>query len=348
VPHSKILIVDDTIPNIKMVAGLLQPQSYDLSYATNGEEALNLVAGNLYDLILLDILMPGIDGYEVCLKIREDVRYSNIPIIFLTANTDEKSIAKAFECGGQDYITKPFSGVELLARVRTFLKLKNFEDSLQFKIDAAMQELKTLNNEIVETQKEVIFTMGAIGETRSKETGQHVKRVAEYSKLLALLSGLDEEEAELVKMASPMHDIGKVGIPDIILHKPGRLTEGEFEIMKTHVAIGHEMLKHSNRSILKAAAIIAHEHHEKWDGNGYPQGLAGTDIHIYGRISALADVFDALGSNRCYKKAWPDEDIFLLLKEQSGIHFDPQLIDLFFENLEEFLAIRVKYVDIFE
>jgi len=348
VAQSKILIVDDTIPNIKMVAGLLQPQSYQLSYATNGEEALELVAKNLYDLILLDILMPGIDGYDVCLKIREDLRYANIPIIFLTANTDEKSIAKAYECGGQDYITKPFSGVELIARVRTFLKLKNFEDSLQFKIDAAMQELKALNNEIVETQKEVIFTMGAIGETRSKETGQHVKRVAEYSKLLALLWGLNAEEAELIKMASPMHDIGKVGIPDNILNKPGLLTADEFEVMKTHVSIGHEMLQHSNRSILKAAAIIAYEHHEKWDGNGYPQGLSGENIHLYGRISALADVFDALGSSRCYKEAWQDEDIFNLLKEQRGIHFDPQLIDLFFENLQQFLAIRAKYVDILE
>jgi len=347
VSQNKILIVDDTIANIKLVAGLLQSQAYEISYATHGEQALELVTDNLYDLILLDILMPGIDGYEVCLKIRKDPRYTNIPIIFLTANTNEKSIVKAYECGGQDYITKPFSGVELIARVRTFLKLKNFEDSLQNKIDAAMQELKSLNKEIEETQKEVIFTMGAIGETRSKETGYHVKRVAEYSNLFAILLDMDEAEAELIKMASPMHDIGKVGIPDNILNKPGKLTANEFEIMKTHVSIGHEMLKHSNRSILKAAAIIAYEHHEKWDGSGYPQAIAGEDIHIYGRISALADVFDALGSNRCYKKAWADEDIFKLLKEQRGIHFDPQLIDLFFQNLDQFLAIRAEYVDVF-
>lgn len=346
--HSKILIVDDTLSNIKMVAGLLQQQSFHLSYATNGEEALKLVAENLYDLILLDILMPGIDGYEVCQRIRQDIRYSNIPIIFLTANSDEKSIAKAYECGGQDYITKPFSGVELVARVKTFLKLKNFEDSLQLQIDDAMQELKALNNEIVETQKEVIFTMGAIGETRSKETGFHVKRVAEYSELLALLSGLDEDEAELIKMASPMHDIGKVGIPDNILNKPGKLTPEEFEVMKTHVTIGHEMLQHSSRSIMQAAAIIAYEHHEKWDGSGYPQNLSASNIHIYGRITALADVFDALGSSRCYKEAWPDSQIFQLLKEQRGKHFDPHLVDLFFAHLDDFLAIRAKYVDIFE
>lgn len=209
---------------------------------------------------------------------------------------------------------------------------------LCFYIDITQQV--HLNREIIATQKEVISTMGAIGETRSKETGDHVKRVAEYSKLLALKHGLTLEEAEQIKMASPMHDIGKVGIPDNILNKPGKLSVEEFEIMKTHAELGHEMLKGSQQSLLKTAAIISMEHHEKWDGSGYPRGLKGEDIHLYGRITAIADVFDALGHDRVYKKAWPLEEILSLFKAEQGKHFDPGLIDLFFSNLHEFLAIK--------
>jgi len=208
-------------------------------------------------------------------------------------------------------------------------------------------EIIQLNEEIVKTQKEVVLTMGAIGETRSKETGLHVKRVAEYSYLLGNLYGLDEAEANLLKQASPMHDIGKVGIPDDILNKPGKLTFEEFEIMKTHAKLGYEMLDHSQRPILKASAVIAHSHHEKWDGSGYPRGLKGEEIPIYGRITAIADVFDALGHDRVYKKAWEDERIFTLFKEERGKHFDPSLIDLFFNNLDAFLEIRNRYVDVF-
>ena len=197
-----------------------------------------------------------------------------------------------------------------------------------------------LNKDIIATQREVISTMGAIGETRSKETGAHVKRVAEYSKLLALKVGLSLEEAEELKMASPMHDIGKVGIPDSILNKPGKLTDEEFEIMKTHASLGYEMLRHSNQKLLRSAAIVANEHHEKWNGKGYPNGLSKTDIHIYGRITAIADVFDALGHDRVYKKAWPLENILELFKTERGEHFDPQLIDIFIENLDEFLEIK--------
>lgn len=206
-------------------------------------------------------------------------------------------------------------------------------------------EIVKLNEEIIHTQKEVVLTMGAIGETRSKETGQHVKRVAEYSYLLAKLVGLSEEEAFLLKQASPMHDIGKVAIPDNILNKPGKLTFEEFEIMKTHAEIGYEMLKYSDRAILKASALVAYTHHEKWDGTGYPNALAGENIPIFGRITAMADVFDALGHDRVYKKAWPMNEILELFKEQRGKHFDPNLVDLFFEHLDEFLKIRDYYED---
>jgi PAS domain S-box-containing protein len=207
------------------------------------------------------------------------------------------------------------------------------------------KELNKATLEIIDTQKEVVFTMGAIGETRSKETGLHVKRVAEYSYLLAKLYGLSEEEASLLKQASPMHDIGKVGIADSILNKPGKLTSEEFEIMKTHATLGYEMLKHSSKDILKAASIVAYEHHEKWDGTGYPRGLKGEDIHIFGRITAIADVFDALGHDRVYKKAWELDRILDLFKENRAKHFDPNLIDIFLSNIDKILEIKEELED---
>lgn len=202
-----------------------------------------------------------------------------------------------------------------------------------------------LHEDLEATQREIVYLLGEAVETRSKETGNHVKRVAEISRLLALESGLDEEEAEVVLFASPLHDLGKIGIPDAILNKPGRHTEEEFEMMKTHANIGYEMLKGSNRIVLQAGATIALEHHERWDGSGYPFGKTGEDIHIYGRITALADVFDALGSDRCYKKAWPLEKTLALLKEEKGKHFDPRLIDLFFKNINKVLSIMSHYPD---
>ncbi|MFC5471356.1 DUF3369 domain-containing protein [Cohnella suwonensis] len=202
-----------------------------------------------------------------------------------------------------------------------------------------------LNEEVENTQKEIIFTLGEIAETRSKETGYHVKRVAEYAKLLALKYGLPEEEAELVRLASSMHDVGKVAVPDAILNKPGKLTDEEFDTIKHHTNFGYDMLNHSNRDIIKYAAIIAHQHHEKFNGTGYPNGLAGENIHIYGRIVAIADVFDALGSDRVYKKAWPLDDILAYFRGESGRHFDPKLLDVFFDNLPGILRIRDEYAE---
>lgn len=215
-------------------------------------------------------------------------------------------------------------------------------------LEAQLNEIKSLQDEILKTQTEIIFTMGTVGESRSKETGNHVKRVAEYSKVLALHYGLPPEEAVRLKEASPMHDIGKIGIPDAILNKPGKLTIEEYEVMKTHAQLGYDMLKHSERPLLKTAAIVAHEHHEKYDGSGYPRGLKGEDIHIFGRITALADVFDALGSDRVYKKAWDDEKLLDLFREQKGAHFDPDLIDIFFNNIDVFYKIRNQFSDKFK
>ncbi|RLA79397.1 MAG: two-component system response regulator [Epsilonproteobacteria bacterium] len=339
----KILIVDDTPKNVQLVANLLN--SYDTAFALSGEQALEMIQEDSFDLILLDVMMPGIDGYETCSRLRKIDAYDKVPVIFLTAKSDNESILKGFDVGGQDFVTKPFNTKELLSRVNTFLKLKSFEDEQQIKIDEAVSELKTLNKEIVDTQKEVIFTMGAIGESRSKETGLHVKRVAEYSYLFAVLLGVPDEDAQLMKMASPMHDIGKVAIPDSILNKPAKLDKDEWEIMQTHSLLGYEMLKYSQRPILSLAADIALYHHEKYDGSGYPNALKGEEIKLCGRITALADVFDALGSERCYKKAWEDEKVFELLKSERGKHFDPVLVDLFFDNLDAFLEIRDKYKD---
>ena len=209
-----------------------------------------------------------------------------------------------------------------------------------------VSEVMKLNDEIEDTQREIIYAMGEIGETRSKETGNHVKRVAFYSHKLAILYGLSHSEAELLQMASPMHDIGKVGIPDSVLNAPRKLDKDEWILMQTHAELGYEMLKSSNKPILQAAATVANEHHEKWDGSGYPRGLSGKEIHIYGRITAVADVFDALGSERVYKKAWALDDILNLFKAESGKHFEPKLIELFISNLDEFLKIRDEFVDV--
>lgn len=204
-----------------------------------------------------------------------------------------------------------------------------------------------LNEEMENTQKEIIFTMGEIVETRSNETGNHVKRVAEYSKLLALKLGLPEEEADLLRLASPMHDVGKVGIPDSVLNKPGKLTDEEFKLMKTHTTMGYSMLNHSQKDIIRIAATIALQHHEKFDGTGYPNNLKGEDIHIFSRITTIADVFDALCSERVYKRAWPVEEAVALLRSERGKHFDPNLVDLFFEHLDEILEIKAAYMDRF-
>ncbi len=220
--------------------------------------------------------------------------------------------------------------------------MKNMSSSIK----DGIHQIESLSDEIINTQKEIIYTMSEIAETRSKETGNHVKRVAEYSKLIALKLGINEQEAEMLKLASPMHDIGKVGIPDNILNKPGKLTPEEFEIMKTHAQLGYEMLKHSSKPILQAAAIVSKEHHEKYNGNGYPKGLKGEEIHIFARITAVADVFDALGSDRIYKKAWEDEKIFELFNSEKGEHFDPKVIEALFHSLDEIKTIRERFKDI--
>ena len=313
---------------------------YDMLGATNGEDALEMVAEEKVDLILLDIMMPDMDGYEVCQRLKASEKSAGIPVIFITAKTDEDSIEKAYEVGGVDYITKPFRSREVLSRISNHLILSEQKVILEEKVKEKTKELREINFELEETQREILLAMSYVGEIRSRETANHVKRVALYSEILAKAYGLSAEEVTLLKDASPMHDIGKVGIEDCILNKAGKLTNSEFATMQTHASMGYELFKHSKRKLLHAASIVAYEHHEKYDGSGYPRGLKGEEIHIFGRITALADVFDALASDRVYKKAWEDERIFTLIKEESGKHFDPKLVELFFENLGAFLTVR--------
>lgn len=338
-----ILIVDDTVANLQLLSNLLKDEGYKVRPATSGKLALQAVQQIKPDLILLDIKMPEMDGYEVCQMLKEAPEHRDIPIIFISALTDADDKVKAFKVGGVDYIAKPFQVEEVKARVATHLQLKEYQDNLEEKVKKGLSEIQILNQEMIATQSEVIFTMGEICETRSHETGMHVRRVAEYSYLLANLAGV--AEAEMIKQTAPMHDIGKVAIPDSILNKPGPLTVDEWGVMKTHSRLGYQMLDVSDREMFKMAAIIALQHHEKWDGSGYPDGLKGENIHIAGRIVAIADVFDALGNDRCYKKAWPLDQILGLLKEEQGKAFEPKLIELFMDNLDKFIEISIKYTE---
>ena len=344
-----ILIVDDVADNIQVAMNILKEENYDFSFATSGDEALSQLENSSFDLVLLDIMMPGIDGYEVCRRMRMAGHLKDIPVIFLTAKADVDSIAKGFEVGGLDYIVKPFHANELLARVKTHLELYKAKELLKhhnLSLQTKMTHCETrLLSELEENQKEMIFILTELMESTSDETGQHIRRVAEYSRLLAHYHPrISEEDANVIYHASPMHDIGKIAIPEKILHKKGRLTEDEFQVIKTHTSKAHEFLMTSSRKIMKAADIIAHEHHEKWDGSGYPRGLKGENIHIFGRIVALADVFDALTHKREYKEAWSDEEAIEYIKAHAGTQFDPALVDIFTANIDEFLSIeKIKF-----
>jgi len=327
----RVMIIDDSPTIIKIVSMLLEnkiDKDLEIVKCNSGEVALRKLVDIEVDLILLDVIMNGMDGLETCRKIKTTSKAKDVPIIFLTSKSEEEDIINGFEVGGIDYISKPFREAEFIARVKTQLKIAELQ-----------------KRELESTQSEVIFKMGEIGESRSEETANHVKRVAEYSYLLAQLCGLEQKECQLLAIASPMHDIGKVSTPDNILKKPGKLTKEEFCEMQKHTTVGYELFANSRGEILKTAAIVAHEHHEKYNGKGYPRGLKGNEIHIYGRITAVVDVFDALGSERVYKKAWELDKILALLKEEKAEHFDPHLVDLFIDNIDDFLAIRDKFKD---
>jgi len=334
-----ILLVDDRRENIELLSSFLADKGYKIRSALDGATALASINAKKPDLILLDIEMPELNGYEVCAKLKENPDTAVIPIIFISAHDDIEAKVKAFQIGGVDYITKPFANEEVVARVKMHLELTDYQHKLEDKIQDGLVEIKKLNADLELTQKEMIVTLGSIMETRDDDTGHHVVRVAKYSQLLATLYGLDEELVDLIYKAAPFHDAGKVAIPDSILNKPGKFEPQEWEIMKTHAYKGYEIFKGSTRPILKMAATIAKEHHEYWNGKGYPEGLAGEDIHIAGRIVILSDVFDALTNERVYKKAWSIEESANFIVEQKGKMFEPKIVDLFIDNLQKFREI---------
>lgn len=326
-----ILAVDDMPENLDVIKGILG-NDYSVKAAINGAIALKIAKSLPISLILLDIMMPGMDGYEVCRLLKADLKTKHIPVIFVTTKGEEQDEAKGFELGVVDYITKPVSPLILKARVATHLALFDQNQSLEIKVAKRTEAL-------MRTRMEVVERLGRAAEYRDNETGRHVIRVGKYSQALALGYGLPKSYADLIMQAAPMHDVGKIGIADSILLKPGKLEPEEFEIMKTHSAIGAEILGGSDFPLMKMAHLIALHHHEKWDGTGYPDGLKGEEIPIEGRIVAICDVFDALLSSRPYKEPWPIEKVLDFYNEQSGLHFDPNLIEVFNRISSEFIDI---------
>ena len=327
------MIIDDSRTIRKLLTHIINkriPLIDEIVECDSGEVALRKLEDITVDLIILDVMMGGIDGYETCRRIKADEKTKKTTVMFLTSQVDQNDVVKGFGVGGVDYISKPIKEAELVSRIETQLKLLNYR-----------------NNEIEKTQSEVLLKMGEIGEMRSKETGNHVKRVAGYSYLLAQLIGLEEHECNTLMNASPMHDIGKVAISDAILNKPSKLDDDERKTMQEHTVYGYNMFKNSTGEILQVAAIVAHQHHEKYDGTGYPQQLKANEIHIYGRITSIVDVFDALTSDRVYKKAWDIEKIVAFFKEEKKKSFDPYLVDEFLGNLDAFIEIKENYNDAF-
>lgn len=320
-----LLLVDDEPVNLRVLKKILG-DDYSLIFAKNGEEAIRLAKTHQPELILLDIMMPRLTGFDVCQRLKQQQQTRSIPIIFVTALNDEHDEAEGFAVGAVDYITKPVNPAIVKARVKTHLSLVQAD-------------------ELKRTQLQVVQRLGRAAEYKDNETGMHVMRMSYYSKLLALAYGFTEAQSDLLLHASPMHDIGKIGIPDSIMLKPGKLTEAEFKIMKKHPEIGAEIIGECDSALLRIAKSVALTHHEKWDGSGYPNGLAGEDIPIEGRICALADVFDALTSKRPYKEAWSIENTIEYITEQKGKHFDPRVVELLIENLPKILEIKERWQD---
>ncbi len=337
--RQKILVVDDTPENIDVLVGILK-QDYQVKAAINGEMALKIVRASTPDLILLDIMMPGIDGYEVCRRLKADHTTRHIPVIFITAKIGIQDEIHGLELGAVDYITKPISPPVVEARVKTHLALANQNRELDRKVREQTHQLN-------ETRLQIVQRLGRAAEYKDNETGLHVIRMSYYSKILALAAGMSESDADVLMNAAPMHDIGKIGIPDEILKKPGKLDNNEFDTMRTHAEIGAEIIGDGHSELLEMARTVALTHHEKWNGKGYPKGLKGEEIPRIGRIVAIADVFDALTSERPYKKAWPVEKAVALLEEEAGEHFDAELVALFLQKLPEVLEIKAQYEEYF-
>lgn len=339
-----VLVVDDTPQNLEVVSGILRDQ-YRARVALDGPTALKLVRDNPPDLILLDVMMPDMNGYQVCKRLKSDPLTRRIPVIFLTAMGEVENEAAGFGAGAVDYILKPIQPATLLARVRTHVQLGQQERHLAAMVSSRTQALERRTQELEQTRLEIIRRLGRAAEYKDDDTGFHVIRMSHYARMLAQAAGLPSDRVEVIFNAAPMHDIGKIGIPDHILQKPGTLTAEEWTVMRTHPAIGAGIIGRHGSELLEAARVVALTHHERWDGGGYPRGRKGEDIPIEGRIVAVADVFDALTSRRPYKPAWPIGDAVAYLAKQAGHQFDPTLVPMFLELLPEVLEIRRQYRD---
>ena len=354
-----VLVVDDTPENLALMAGLLKDH-YRVKVANGGEAALRLArAEPLPDIVLLDIMMPGMDGYEVCRRLKADPATEALPVIFLTALHDTADETRGLQLGAVDYIGKPVSPPIVLARLQSHLMLKHAADVLRDHNAVLEAQVRRRTQEIEGLQDVVVLALASLGETRDNETGNHLRRTQHYVRRLAeqlrahprFAAVLDDEAIRLLFKSAPLHDIGKVGIPDRILLKPGRLDADEFEVMKTHTTLGYEAIHRAEESLgqevpfLRFAKEIALSHQEKWDGSGYPQGLQGEAIPVSARLMALADVYDALISRRVYKPAMPVEQAEAIIREGRGSHFDPDVVDAFEAVREDFRAIAARFSD---
>lgn len=345
IKEAKILIVDDQPANVTLIEKMLDIDGYtNVISTTDPTQVETIYQEQNSDLILLDLNMPEMDGYQVLAKIREvDPDYP--PIIVLTAQSDRESRIKALGLGARDFLAKPFDRVELMTRIQNMLEVRIMTSAIKNQNKLLDGMVRERTKELNDTRLEVIRRLGRAAEYRDDMTGFHIIRMSRYSQLLGLAAGMSEVEAEMLLNASPMHDIGKIGIPDSVLLKPGKLDPEQWKIMQTHVDIGVEILSGSDSALMDMASEVAQNHHEKWDGSGYPRALAGEDIPLTGRVVALADVFDALTTERPYKNAWPIDETIEFLKEQSGKHFEPRLVELFIEILPNILAIREQYAE---
>lgn len=331
----RILIVDDEPNNLQLLRQILKG-TYQLSMATNGQQAIEIAHKVKPDLVLLDVMMPGMDGYETCQKLKSDRATHKIPVIFVTAKAEVVDEKRGFDVGAVDYITKPVSGPIVQARVATHLALYDQQRAMQIQINQRTADL-------AESQKAAIHMLGEAGHYNDTDTGLHIWRMAAYAGTLARKFGWRVSKSKQLEFAAPMHDTGKIGTPDAILKKPGKLDAAEWEIMKQHSQIGYDILSKSKTPLFQMAAEVALCHHEKWNGLGYPNGISETDIPESARIVAIVDVFDALTMKRPYKEAWPIAKAFDELKKGRGQHFDPNMIDCFFDHQLDFIQVKEQW-----
>jgi len=348
----KILVVDDEERNLRLMTAMLEPQGYAVVLARDGAEALQKARMDLPDVVLLDIMMPGTDGFEVAKQLKHGEETRDVPIIMVTALNEVDDRVKALEVGADDFLTKPVDKTELKARVRSSLKVKAYYDhmrdhqkELESEVARRTLQLRETMAKLSAASLETIYRLSRAAEYRDENTGAHVLRVSHYSAAVAQRIGLNQTAIDEILYAAPMHDVGKIGIPDSILLKPGKLDPKEWEIMKQHTIIGGRILENPGSGFLKAAEVIALSHHEKWDGKGYPQGMQGAAIPLFGRITAIADVFDALTTVRPYKKAFPIDESLRIILQNRGTHFDPDVVDAFMAVEVEVRAIRERYED---